>query len=118
MSRDQDSWLLFHHVPAGFVLCVGKQIPPDLGRHGSQVQEAGLGLQLPEQPQADKSQQILFQFFSSQGLQTTTSAQCHQRCLLRLAPVDSNSPPVRGHSLALKPSLVGIFPLMVIFYLD
>lgn len=82
MSRGQGSELLPHHVPAGFLLCVGKQSPPALGRHGSPVQEAGLGPQLPEQhcwPQADKSQQILLQFFSCPRTSDTSKCSSHQR---------------------------------------
>lgn len=74
MSRDQGSRLLPRHVPAGFVLCVGKQSPPALGRRGSQVQEAGLGPQLPEQhcwPQPDR---FFFSLSLAQGLQMPLSA--------------------------------------------
>lgn len=82
MSRAQGSRLLLHHhVSAGVVLHVGKQTPPALGRDGSEVQEAALGLQLLQQHcwlQADKSQQI-FLLISRPRTSDTSKCSSHQR---------------------------------------
>lgn len=66
--------LLHRHVPVGFALCIGEQIPQALGRRGGGVQEAALRLQLLQQhcwPQADKSQWVLSRFVSHPGTPDT-----------------------------------------------
>lgn len=75
LSRDQGSWLLLHHVPAGFVLCVGKQIPPGLGRYAARKQDLAFScLSSTAGPMYINPNRSCFSFSLAQRLQTTTSA--------------------------------------------